>query len=402
MSKWRNYQLQEIAEITMGQSPKGEFTNENGVGTPLLNGPTEFQSRFPMPVKYTTDPKKIAMKGDILWCVRGSTVGRRNFADQKYAIGRGLASIRSKYGQSHTEFIGMLLDFKLKHILSGATGSTFPNISKEQLYKFEFQLPDLEQQMKLAEILITFDNKIEINRQINETLEEMAMAIYKHWFVDFGPFQDGEFIESELGMIPKGWEIHSIYDLADYINGKAFKTKDLHEQGSLPVIKIAELKSGISQNTKYYNGDYHIKHEINNGDVLFAWSASLGVYLWSKGKAMLNQHIFNVQPKNGTIGKSFIYFMLKRLIEKFVQIAASRATTMGHITKEHLVNEKITLPPYEIFEEIQEKLNEYYKLIVSNSKELEQLINTRNYLLPKFLSGEIDLSRTEEKVGNGM
>ncbi|WP_339283791.1 restriction endonuclease subunit S [Oceanobacillus sp. FSL K6-3682] len=276
------------------------------------------------------------------------------------------------------------------------SGSAIPRVILKAFREYEVNLPPIQIQKKISSILGAIDEKLELNILMNQKLEEMAMILYKHWFIDFGPFQEGEFLETELGLIPKDWKIHSIYDLADYINGKAFKTKDLNEQGKLPVIKIAELKSGLSSNTKYYSESYQVKHEINNGDVLFAWSASLGVYLWSKDKALLNQHIFKVQPKEGNIGKPFIYFMLKSLIKKFVQIAASRATTMGHITKEHIVNEKVALPPHEIFEEIQDDLNEYYKLILSNLKETEQLTKIRDNLLPKLLSGEIDLVQVKE------
>lgn len=232
---------------------------------------------------------------------------------------------------------------------------------------------------------------------MNKTLEEMAMTLYKHWFVDFGPFQDGEFVESELGMIPKGWRVISCYDLANYINGKAFKTNQLVDNDGLPVIKIAELKSGITNSTKFYNGDIEPKYLLQNGDILFAWSASLGVFIWAKGKAVLNQHIFNVKP-NGTLSKSMIYFTLKNIIQEFIEIAASRATTMGHITKEHLIDKKIALPPDELLVKVDEKMSNYYQMILSNMLEVERLTQIRDYLLPRLLSGEIDVSKAEKQV----
>ncbi|WP_339240496.1 restriction endonuclease subunit S [Geobacillus sp. FSL W8-0466] len=252
-------------------------------------------------------------------------------------------------------------------------------------------------QNRIVSILSSIDDKIELNLKINETLEEMAMTLYKHWFVDFGPFQDGEFVESELGMIPKGWRVISCYDLANYINGKAFKTNQLVDNDGLPVIKIAELKSGITNSTKFYNGDIEPKYLLQNGDILFAWSASLGVFIWAKGKAVLNQHIFNVKP-NGTLSKSMIYFTLKNIIQEFIEIAASRATTMGHITKEHLIDKKIALPPDELLVKVDEKMSNYYQMILSNMLEVERLTQIRDYLLPRLLSGEIDVSKAEKQV----
>ncbi|OOP57394.1 MAG: hypothetical protein AYP45_03495 [Candidatus Brocadia carolinensis] len=102
--EWKVTTLGDIAQIIMGQSPAGEFCNDNREGIPLLNGPTEFSSYHPNPVQYTTDPKKVAEKGDLLFCVRGSTTGRMNWADRRYAIGRGLASLRHIKGSAFQPF----------------------------------------------------------------------------------------------------------------------------------------------------------------------------------------------------------------------------------------------------------------------------------------------------------
>jgi type I restriction enzyme S subunit len=194
-------------------------------------------------------------------------------------------------------------------------------------------LPPFSEQRRIASILSVFDDKIELNNQMNRTLEEMASTIFKSWFVDFEPFQDSEFeyneeVEKE---IPKGWEVKTVYSLADYINGMAFKMSDFAAEG-LPIIKIAELNNGITDNTKSYNGEYKEKYFLKNGDVLFSWSASLGIYLWDGGDAILNQHIFTVKPK-GTMTKTILYFLLKEMVNEFIQIAAFRATTMGHIKR---------------------------------------------------------------------
>ncbi|RAK15434.1 type I restriction enzyme S subunit [Anoxybacillus vitaminiphilus] len=281
---------------------------------------------------------------------------------------------------------------------ASSSGTKMPRADWKVLQNLEVSIPeDFDEQERIGKILEAIDDKIDINTRMNETLEEMAMTLYKHWFVDFGPFQDGEFVESELGMIPKGWRVISSYDLANYINGKAFKTNQLVDNDGLPVIKIAELKSGITNSTKFYNGNVEPKYLLQNGDILFAWSASLGVFIWAKGEAVLNQHIFNVKP-NGTLSKSMIYFTLKNIIQEFIEIAASRATTMGHITKQHLIDKKIALPPDELLVKVDEKMSNYYQMILSNMLEVERLIQMRDYLLPRLLSGEIDLSQAEKQV----
>lgn len=130
---WKEGVFGDIAEIIMGQSPSGETCNELGNGVPLLNGPTEFGNYHPSPVQFTTDPKKFAEIGDLLFCVRGSTTGRMNWADQRYAIGRGLAAIRHKNAKNLQPFLKGVIDYYLPMLLTEATGSTFPNVSSQQL-----------------------------------------------------------------------------------------------------------------------------------------------------------------------------------------------------------------------------------------------------------------------------
>ena len=179
--------LATIAEIVMGQSPPGTTCNQDAEGMPLLNGPTEFGFHYPSAIQYTTSPRKTARGGDILFCVRGSTTGRMNWADQKYAIGRGIAAIRHRKGQELQPFLRALIEHQLSALLAGATGSTFPNVSYDQLADLSCWIPPLPEQRAIAHILGTLDDKIELNRKMNETLEAMAQAIFKNWFVDFEP-----------------------------------------------------------------------------------------------------------------------------------------------------------------------------------------------------------------------
>ncbi|WP_106497281.1 restriction endonuclease subunit S [Lentibacillus sp. Marseille-P4043] len=354
--------------------------------------------------KFPGQAKKTINNGDILYSEIRPKNRRFAFVDfdsEDYVVSTKLMVLRVKADTRvlvKYVYYYLTMDQTINQLQSIAEyrSGTFPQITFSELSSLEIPLPSIDEQERIVDIIESIDRKESLNHEMNETLEEMAMTLYKHWFVDFGPFQDGEFVESEWGMIPKNWEIHSLYNIADFVNGKAFKMKNLNDFEGLPVIKIAELKSGITRNTKFYMNKYDMKHEINDGGILFAWSASLGVYMWTKGKALLNQHIFNVQPKEkSNITKPLIYFILKRVINKFVSIAAGRATTMGHITKQHLIDEKIALPTSELLDQIQKQLKPYYDLILSNSKEIEELISLRDYLLPKLISGEIDVSDAE-------
>ena len=234
--------LGDVAEIVMGQSPSGETCNDAGVGLPLLDGPTEYGPHHPSPVQFTTDARKRAQPGDVLFCVRGSTTGRMNWADREYAIGRGVAAIRHKKHPELQPFVRAVIDYELRALLSQATGSTFPNVSARQLAGLVWPPIPEDEQRAIAHILGTLDDKIELNRRMNETLEAMARALFKSWFVDFDPVRakaegrdpglpqpladlfPARLVDTELGAIPEGWEVGPILRQARLMSGGTPKT----------------------------------------------------------------------------------------------------------------------------------------------------------------------------------
>lgn len=166
----------DVAKIVMGQSPEGDFVNKEGLGEPLLNGPTEFGLFSPTPVQWTTTPKKMCENGDVLFCVRGSTTGRMNYANQRYAIGRGLAAIRARKKHYHW-CMRLLLDQYMQDILASATGSTFPNVSSDMISKLKIVVPD-DEIMKInasaGEELIEL---IGLKSSENQTLTQMQILL---------------------------------------------------------------------------------------------------------------------------------------------------------------------------------------------------------------------------------
>ncbi|HFI8268078.1 TPA: restriction endonuclease subunit S, partial [Escherichia coli] len=153
---------------------------------PLLNGPTEFTDRYPAPVQHTAYAKKISLPGDILFCVRGSTTGRMNYSDQKYCIGRGLAAIRGRNGYP-TPYVKAVLETYLPKLLAAATGSTFPNVSKDLINNIPVSVLPVENACNISKLIELQEEKVFTNNQINQTLEQMAQALFKSWFVNFEP-----------------------------------------------------------------------------------------------------------------------------------------------------------------------------------------------------------------------
>ena len=155
----------------------------------------------------------------------------------------------------------------------------------------EFCLPPIEEQRMIGSIVCLFNNLIQNNRRRIEILEEMARLLYREWFVHFRypGHEEVELIDSNLGPMPEGWNAHSFSELAEFTNGFAFKPDHWHDDG-LPIVKIKELKGGVTANTPRYHGtDIDKKYSIDNGAVLFSWSADLNAYVWAYGPALLNQ-----------------------------------------------------------------------------------------------------------------
>ncbi|WHF44958.1 restriction endonuclease subunit S [Bacillus licheniformis] len=175
--KWENGNLSDIADITMGQSPPGNSYNDIKDGIGLINGPTEFTNKYPVVKQWTSKPTKLCKAGDILLCVRGSSTGRMNIADDEYCIGRGVASIRAKKDKAETSFIYYTLNYKVNQLLQKTAGSTFPNLSSNEIKDMIVGIPLFAEQQKIASILSTWDKAIELKEKLIEQKKEQKKGL---------------------------------------------------------------------------------------------------------------------------------------------------------------------------------------------------------------------------------
>ncbi len=303
--------------------------------------------------------------------------------------------------------------------MEGSSGRQ--RVPTEPLKKYELNFPPLSEQKAIARILGSLDDKIELNRQMNETLEAMAKAIFKSWFVDFDPVRakaegrpsglpphidslfPSSFVDSDIGPIPSGWDQTPVFNIAKYINGAAFKNEDFSEQcNGKPVIKIAELKNGITPQTKFSQKELDPKYKIDNGDILLSWSGSpdtsIDTFVWTLGPAWLNQHIFKVAANRAT-DRYYLFYLLKYLKPVFIEIARDKQTTgLGHFTERDLKALKICYPPEKIILEFNNSASLIFNYIFQLKLENHTLSTIRDALLPKLISGEIRVPDAEQFI----
>lgn len=382
-NNWKKYKLGDIANIVMGQSPKSEFYNNDKIGLPFLQGNRTFGRLYPTFDTYTTDAKKIAEKGSVLFSVR-APVGDINIATDRICIGRGLCSFQLKKGDN------LYLLYLLKHykntIVNQESGTVFGSVNKDILSSIEVYFPENDHEQKsIASILSAIDDKIENNLAINKTLEEMAMALYKHWFVDFGPFQDGEFVESELGRIPKGWEVLSLDDVSTLTAGgdkpRNFSNTKTDE------CKIPIYSNGITNDGLYGFTD---SARINEESITVSARGTIGFVCLRLEPYLPIVRLIAVVPKQDFVTSKYLFYWLK------TQNINGNGTTQQQLTVPDFKVTKVLVPKFEIINKFTDIINPYYDEINSNIKENQTLTQLRDTLLPKLISGEVRLKEFQE------
>ena len=327
------------------------------------------------------------------------------------------------------------------------TGIGAGKLDTKILQDLDVPVPPKAELLRLELFSKALDDKIILNQNINHTLEQMAQALFKSWFVDFEPVKAKMAVleaggsqedatlaamaaisgkdayalavferahpeqyaelkttaelfpsamqDSELGEIPEGWSIKPLDGIATYQNGLALqKFRPENENDFLPVVKIAQLKKGFSDGEEKASPNIKPECIIDNGDVVFSWSGSLMVDIWCGGKAALNQHLFKV---SSTKYPKWLYYKYTahHLIE-FQRIAEAKAVTMGHIKREHLSQAKCLMPSSETVHAFTPFFEPVLNKVISNRLETRKLENIRDTLLPKLLSGEITLPEAEQ------
>lgn len=331
---------------------------------------------------------------------RSGSVGKVHFYNEPIWA-HNTSLFVSDFKGNNQKYIYYLL--KSKNFSKLCDSSVVPSLNRNFVYPIKTLFEEnKDKQQKIAAVLSSLDDKIALNRRMNEKLEQMAKRLYDHWFVQFGfPNADGKPYKSSSEKmvwnetlkreIPAGWEVGNLYDIAEYVNGLACQNyRPKESEKSLPVIKIREMNEGITADTEKVSASIPGKYRIYAGDILFSWSASLEIKIWTGETGGLNQHIFKVIPK-GYFSKGYVYQQLSAYLVNFQKMAESRKTTMGHITSDHIKQSRILIPPKEIISAFTKKTLSIFNYQLSIEKETTKLTALRDRLLPLLMNGQVEV-----------
>lgn len=412
----KKYKLGELMEVTRGMSLGGEFYSTKGELMRLTLGNFDYKNNCFKDDKSKNNlfftgavkPEFILKKDDIITPLTEQAIGLLGSTAKipcsgKYIQSQDVALIKCNE-KLNPNFAFYLISSKLvRNQLSAAAQQTkIRHTSPDKIKNCIVWIPEYSAQEKIGNFLSSIDEKIALNRRINANLEQMAKRLYDYWFVQFDfPNSDGKPYKSSGGKmaynaelkreIPDGWEVGNLYEIADYINGLAcqnFRPKVYEE--SLPVIKIREMNEGVTKDSEQVSINIPEKYKINNGDILFSWSATLEVMVWNGGKGGLNQHIFKVMPKN-YFSHEYVYQQLDRYVVNFQKQAEARKTTMGHITSEHINQSRVVLPPEETVQVFTQKVKTLSKMQSNLKAENLKLASLRDRLLPLLMNGQVEI-----------
>ncbi len=410
--EWKHYKMDElIEEISMGpfgSDVKKEFYVDNGV--PILNGSNLQgfklkEDSFGYLTKEKADSLKKcnAHRGDIIVTHRG-TLGQIvyvpvNSKYDRYVISQSQFRFRCKADLVDVQYLVYYFHTREGQykILANASQVGVPALARatSTFRLIDIKLPPLDDQRRIASILSSLDRKIELNNKINADLEEMAQAIFKNWFVDFEPFKDGKFVDSELGMIPEGWKVGCLGDMGAVVCGKTpSKSNSNYYGGDIPFIKIPDMHGNVfvenSEDRLTEEGSLsQIKKLIPPYSLMVSCIATVGLVSINTKPSHTNQQINTVIPHN----KSALFYLYQHIKnnEEFLKNMGRGGTTTLNVNTKSFSNIRLLIPSEIALEQFHGIVEGLFKKIEQNLHESRTLSLLRDTLLPRLMSGELEV-----------
>jgi len=381
--------------------------------------PTRETVRYVARSTYETWFRGHPRPGDIIFVNKG-TPGRVCLAPDPvdFCIAQDMVAIRADDRRVCPKFLFAVLRSPevQERIQQMHVGTMIPHFKKTDFPRLLLPVPTSRSMQEfIGDLYFAISAKIDLNQQKNKTLQAVAQSLFRSWCVDFDPVSakaagratfglnaattalfPSSFEESELGPIPCGWRVRPLDQIAEFLNGLPLQRYPGDAGATLPVIKLAQLRVGSTAGAERANLSVLSDYVIDDGDLIFSWSGSLLVEFWSCGRGALNQHLFKVKPLR--FPKWFCFLWLRHHLPEFQEIAADKATTMGHIRRHHLTEALVIVPPADLLQYMDAQLKPLFDLCMHNSVECRNLSTLRDSLLARLMSGESRLRDVDDVV----
>lgn len=370
--------LSDIAEVIMGQSPKSQYYNSVGVGTPFLQGNRTFGFKRPVFDTYTTVVTKKASAGDVIMSVR-APVGDINITPVDICLGRGVCSLRMKNGNQ--EFLYYLMKYYMPQLINKESGTVFGSVNRNDIRGLEIDIPEsASSQREIARYMTMLDDKIELNIAINNNLEQQAKALYKNWFFDFSPF-------SSEGNLPDGWRLGTVGDIIQLHDSKRVPLSGAERDKMAKVYPYYGATSLMDYVDNYlFDGIYLLLGE--DGTVVDSLGFPILQYVY--GQFWVNNHAHIITGKEGfSVEELYLFFSLTN-IKSIVTGAVQQKVSQQNLKKVPAI-----IPSKQALSAFDEIIQPIFAQIRNLRDENVNLSQLRDTLLPKLMSGELDVSDIE-------
>lgn len=410
MEEWKEYKISEIIEeIAMGPFGSNiKVDNFIDFGIPVLNGSNlqgfklnEDSFNYVSEEKADSLGRANAFRGDVVITHRG-TLGQIVYIPldskyERYVISQSQFRLRLNQNIIRPDFFVYFFHTRIgqHRILMNASQVGVPALARptSTFKEITIPVPPMEIQNRVMAILLSLDDKIELNRRINENLEQQAQALFKSWFVDFEPFKDGKFVDSELGMIPEGWKVGTLSDIANVTMGQSPKGTSYNENGEGIVFYQGRADFG----NRYPSVRLFTTEPTRYADpfsVLLSVRAPVGDINIAVEKCCIGRGLASIYSKTGH--QSFVLytmFSLKKELDKF----NSEGTVFGSINRSSIENLKIVIPPINVMDKFEHLVSKIDDMLLNLFQETTRLAQLRDILLPRFMSGELIITDIVDK-----
>ena len=401
--EWKEVRLGDVcSRVCIGGTPKSTNLSYYGGEIPWLNTKEIDFNRIYSTEKTITDSglnnssAKWIVPNTVTVAMYGATAGKSCIVKVPMTTNQACCNLTINDEVADYEFVYYSLKNDYTTLASLANGGAQQNLNAQIIKDYVLKMPSLADQRRIASILSSLDRKIEFNNKINADLEEMAQAIFKNWFVDFEPFKDGKFVDSELGMIPEGWRVGTIGDIVEFQNGFAFSSKDFSENGEYKIITIKSVQDGClvtegSSKVTEYPTKMPAYCKLQSGDILLSLTGNVGrCCLVTETNLLLNQRVAKIKAKE-CYDNSFSYALFRLKETKELLISISRGTAQANLSPVEASKLPMVIPSEDARKKFSMISGSIMDKITSIHIENRTLSTLRDTLLPRLMSGELEV-----------